>query len=195
MTYSEPKFVGKRIDISRERNKITITIHQQIERWQEALLLAWFAAWTYCGIVFTYALITSADSSIRWVFGICVAVWLYFFIRIGLVILWRFGGKEIISIGASDIQIKNAFWKRGKVQVFTMNNIFKFGVIKRSPTAFFAFLDHSFWVLGGEKVGFSYGGRRIQFGKQLSESDASRLANVVQTALNDYAKVSKKESK
>jgi hypothetical protein len=192
MTFSEPKFVGKRIEISREKNKISITIHQKIERWQEAVLLGWFAAWTYCGIIFTYALITAGDSSIRWVYGICVAVWLYFFIRIGLVILWRMGGKEIITIHPTAIHIKNAFWKRGKEQVFSMNNVFKFGVLKKSPTSFFAFLDDSFWVLGGERVGFSYSGRRIQFGKQVSEQEAGRIASVVQTALTDFSKASKK---
>ncbi|MDZ4750354.1 MAG: hypothetical protein SGI87_01980 [Flavobacteriales bacterium] len=175
----------------REKKKLTFIIHQKIERWQEALLVAWFAAWAYCGMVFTYYLITTTSSSEKFMFGICVAVWLYFFIRIGIVILWRLGGREIITVLPGEIHIKNAFWKRGKNQIFLMPNIFKLGLIKKSPTNFFAFLDQSFWVLGGERIGFSYSGRRLQFGKQLSENDAAKLTRMVEHAISEFGKISR----
>jgi hypothetical protein len=41
MNQSEPKFIGKRIKVIRSSQRIEAQISQRIERWQEALLLAW----------------------------------------------------------------------------------------------------------------------------------------------------------
>jgi hypothetical protein len=46
MNQTEPKFIGKRMSVIKSKEEIKIEISQQVERWQEALLIAWLLAWT-----------------------------------------------------------------------------------------------------------------------------------------------------
>jgi hypothetical protein len=187
-TQSDPKFIGNRISVVRSKEDIVITITQQIQRWQETLLMTWLAAWTFCGVVFIKYMIQSPHSSDRIFFAICTAVWMYFFYRIAKVFLWRKGGREIIRIHEGKISIINAYWKNGKAEDFYMQNIFKLGKVTSSPTNFLAFLDDSFWIIGGERVGFNYGTSKIRLGKQLASKDAELLVRVIESGMKEFSK-------
>jgi hypothetical protein len=188
MNQTEPKFIGKRIRVMREKDAINIEINQKIERWQEAMLFFWITAWTFCGGAFLYYAFNANSQSEQIFFIICSSLWLFFFIRITKVFLWRLIGKEMIRISKEGVSIRNAFGSWGKKELFVHQNIFKPGLIKRDPTSFLAFLDDSFWIIGGERVGFSYSGRRIQLGKQLTLHDAELLLRVMESAMREYKK-------
>ena len=188
MNQTEPKFIGKRIRVMREKDAINIEIHQRIERWQEAMLFFWITAWTFCGGAFLYYAFNASNQSEQIFFIICSSLWLFFFIRITKVFLWRLIGKEMIRISKAGVSIQNAFGSKGKKELFLHQNIFKPGLIKRDPTSLLAFLDDSFWIIGGERVGFSYSGRRVQLGKQLTMHDAELLLRVMESAMREYKK-------
>ena len=188
MNQSAPKFIGKRISILRGKDNLVITIQQKIERWQEAMLIAWLAAWTYCGVVFCYYLFNAQENSDRLFFIVITSLWLFFFVRIFKVLLWRLGGREIITIEKGKLSLRNAFWNWGKPQSYHIRSIFKLGLIKKNTTSFFAFLDDSFWIMGGDKVGFSYSGSKIQLGKQLNTRDAEALVRTMDFALKEFGK-------
>jgi hypothetical protein len=95
---------------------------------------------------------------------------------------------EIIRISREGVSIRNAFGSWGKKELFQHHTIFKPGIIKRDPASFLAFLDDSFWIIGGERVGFSYSGRRVQLGKQLTVHDAELLLRVMESAMREYKK-------
>ena len=185
MNQSEPKFIGKRIAVHRSKQSLKIEIGQQIERWQEALLIAWFSAWSFCGAVFIGYAYTSEDKNQQIFFVVCSSLWLFFFVRIAKVFIWRRIGKEIITINPGEVTIKNAFGRFGRTEKFASHNIFKLGVIKKSPTNFFAFLDDSFWIIGGDKVGFNYNGKKIRLGKQLNVRDTELLVRVIESGLRE----------
>ncbi len=188
MNHSEPKFIGKRIRIERSKNDFHIEITQKIERWQEAMLLFWLSAWTFCGGVFLFYAFNATNQTEQLFYIISSSLWLFFFVRISKVFFWRLAGKEIIDISSDGIRIRNSFGKWGKSQLFQQQNIFKLGLIKRESTSFLAFLDDSFWIIGGERVGFNYSGRRIQIGKQLSLRDAELLLRVIESAIREFKK-------
>jgi len=188
MNQTEPKFLGKRIRVIRSKHDITIEISQKIERWQEAMLFIWITAWTFCGGAFLYYSFNANSQSEQIFFIICSSLWLFFFIRITKVFLWRLIGKEVIEITREGLSIRNVFGTRGKRELFQHHNIFKLGLIKRDATSFLAFLDDSFWIIGGERIGFSYSGRRIQLGKQLALRDAELLLRVMESALREFKK-------
>ncbi len=185
-----PKFIGKRISVLRSKDDIVITISQQVERWQESLLLAWLLAWAFCGGVFIMYSFIAKEFSERMFFIICVGAWLFFFIRLVKVFLWRRGGREIIRISKGKVSLINAYWKKGKPEVFSMQHIFKLGLIKNEPTSFFAFLDNSFWIIGGDRIGFNYSGEKIRFGKQLSVKDSDLLVRVIESGIKEFGKIS-----
>lgn len=188
MTQSEPKFIGKRISVWRSKDQLTIEITQQIERWQEALLIGWLAAWSFCGIYFIGYAIIAPDTTQRIFFLLLSAAWLYFFVRITKVFIWRKKGKEIITLSNGKLILKNAFGNKGKSEEFPYHNIFKLGLVKADPTSFFAFLDDSFWIIGGDRVGFNFNGQKIRLGKQLSLNDSELLVRVIESGMREYKK-------
>ncbi|MFM7618296.1 MAG: hypothetical protein ACKO5Y_00495, partial [Bacteroidota bacterium] len=106
---SQPIFIGKRIRIERSKEELKISIGQQIERWQEALLYAWILAWTFCGGVFIFYAFTSQVPSERMFFGVSAGLWAYFFYRIVKVLLWRKMGREILTFSKGKMQLQMAF--------------------------------------------------------------------------------------
>jgi hypothetical protein len=186
MTQSEPKFIGKRISVTRSKDSLKVEITQQIERWQEALLITWLSAWTFCGIYFIYYVALATDTMQRVFFILLSLAWLYFFVRITKVFLWRKFGKEVITFSSGKMMLKNAFGEKGRSEEFSFHNIFKLGLIKPDPTSFLAFLDDSFWIIGGDRVGFSYSGHQVRLGKQLSPRDAELLVRVIESGLREY---------
>jgi hypothetical protein len=185
MNQSEPKFIGKRIKVTRSKEAITVEISQSIERWQEAMLFTWLIAWACCGSVFLYYAFSAAARSEQIFFIIASSLWLFFFVRILKVLMWRRMGKEILRLERGQMTLKNAIGKRGKQETFSYANVFKLGLIKRDPTSFLAFLDDSFWIIGGERVGFSYSGQKVRIGKQLQVKDAELLIRVIESAMRD----------
>ena len=188
MTDAAPKFIGKRIQVQKFKHEIRISISQQVERWQEAMLIAWLAGWTFCGMVFVGYAIQAPNFSERMFFIILSSVWLFFFVRIGKVLMWRKMGRELISITPEGMALKNAMGKRGKAEVFKLESILKLGIIKQEETHFLSFLDQSFWVIGGDRVGFNHGRSKIRLGKQLSIKDAELLVRTMDSAIREFKK-------
>ncbi len=186
MNQSEPKFIGKRIKVRRGRESLEVEITQQVQRWQETLLLAWLAAWTFCGVVFVYYAISTQVESERIFFIIASSLWLFFFVRILKVFLWRKVGKEILHFSDGKLRMKNSFGLWGRTEEFNYPHIMKLGLITKDPTSFLAFLDDSFWIIAGDRVGFNYNGQKIRLGKQLSVKDAELLVRVMESALKEY---------
>jgi hypothetical protein len=185
MTGSEPKFIGKRIAVRRTKGEIEIIITQQIERWQEAMLISWILAWFFCGVVIMANTFTAGGSMQIMLIVVC-SLWLYFFIRILKAYLWRKFGSEIMVMKAGKMTLKNAFGNFGKTEEFNYQHIFKLGLVKRDPGNFFAFLDDSFWVIGGERIGFNYSNSKIRIGKQLSLKDAELLIRVLESGIREF---------
>lgn len=192
MSQSAPQFIGKRISVVRSKDDIVITITQQIQRWQEAALIGWIAAWTFCGAVFIKYLVLSPYFSDRMFFAVCTAVWMYFFYRTLKVYLWRKGGREIVRLSPGKLTLINAYWTKGRPEEFLMQNIFKLGLIKHDATSFLAFLDDSFWIIGGDRVGFSYNGEKVRLGKQLNVQEATQLVRVLESGMREFSKKSTK---
>lgn len=180
MAQREEKQISKRVHFVRSPESLVITINQKVERWKESLLMAWLAAWLFCGIYFLAELIATTDSGLKTFLAISLAFWAFFLFRIGKVFFWRILGEEIIEITKETISIRNAMGPFGKKEVFRMNQIRKFGVIKYNSRSFFQFMDESFWIIGGDKFGFEYGGKRIQFGKQLNPKEVTALGRMLE---------------
>lgn len=186
MNQSAPKFIGKRISVRKDKKQLSIEITQQVERWQESLLIVWLAAWAFCGAVFIYYAVTATANTDRIFFLISSSLWLFFFIRITKVFLWRKFGREILNFSEGKLSLKNSFGKRGRQEVFNYQHIAKLGLVTKDPTSFLAFLDDSFWIIGGDRVGFNYSGQKVRFGKQLAVRDAELLIRVIESAMKEY---------
>jgi hypothetical protein len=181
--------IAPRILVSKTPDQeIYIEIDQKVERWKLSVLLSWLLAWTYCGGVFIYYALVAQVLSDRIFFIVCSSLWMYFFVRIGKAFLWRRMGMEKIWIRQGEMEIQNAFGKRGKKEKLKLKSIQKLGLIKSDPGNFLAFLDDSFWIIGGERVGFLHGSTQYRIGKQLDVRSAENLVRVLDSAIKAYSK-------
>ncbi len=185
----QEKQISDRIKVIKDGNvSIQVEISQRIPRWQESLLLAWLGGWTYCGGVFIYYAVVSQATSDKIFFIISSSAFLYFFVRIVKVFLWRVMGKEKLIISSNQLTIQNAFGSWGRKEVLKLSVMQKMGLIKSDSANFFAFLEDRFWVMGGERIGFVHGSTQYRIGKQLNVRESELLLQVLDSAIRAFRK-------
>lgn len=184
----EERNIGERIKFRKVGKDLQVVIGQKIPRWQEALLVSWLAAWTFCGVFFIYALAVETDENLKLFIIVTISFWAYFFFRILKVVVWRIDGAEELSISKGEMHLRNRFWKFGKKKTFIVSNIRKFNVVPYNQRVFLQFLEHSFWTIGGDRMQIEYGGNVIRFGKQLQDKEALALGQVIDKSLRENQK-------
>lgn len=184
------RLISERISIDETKNP-KIVILGRIERWKESLLLFWVAAWSFCGAVFLYYFL--ADTPMRYSLAmlIMLSFWLYFEWRILKVFLWRRVGFESIDFSLEEIIIQNNLYGHGKKRKFLINKVESFQLIVNSTKNFFAFMDNSFWVMGGQRIYFDYFGKKVVLGMQISDLETKKILSI----LNGQLRKSKKEGR
>ena len=109
--------------------------------------------------------------------------WAYFEYKVVNVWLWRKFGKERIRIIGDELEIKNDVLGYGKVRRYFISNIKDFGLIQYKDSSFSTVYGRSFWVIGGESLGFDHLGENVAFGRQLETRDAEQMAKVLKRLL------------
>lgn len=122
--------------------------------------------------------------------AITIGFWSIFEFRIGKVFLWRRSGKEIIEITSDKLQIRNKIGSTGKTHKFNIQHVMQFGKASHKPNSFWAFMDNSYWSMGGDTLAFKFMGKEYQFGKQLNEKESQGLVHVVGKGIREFGKKS-----
>ncbi len=177
------EFISERVSVERGPESLSIVISARLPRPKEALLVAWFTAWTACGAYFIWSLSQHPDEKTRTGLIIMLAFWLWFEWRIGRVLLWRLKGFEIWRLKGNILTVKDSILGYGKASDYFLDNIERFGTLQVDPTSWKWQLNDSFWVMGGERLGFEYTGRKVVLGKGLSAMEAQRAAQALDNAL------------
>jgi hypothetical protein len=146
--------------------------------------VAWFVTWTLCGAYFIYELTQpQADPKTRQGLLLMLAFWAWFEIRIGRVVLWRLKGFELWRLKGGVLSVKDSILGYGRAHEYFVENIQRFGPIGIDETSWKWQLNDSFWVMGGERIGFEHVGKKIAIGKGLTRQEAERAAQVLDRAL------------
>lgn len=187
------RFISDRISIQEDKHKLSVIILGKIERWKESLILFWLLAWSFSGAVFFYYFLSDSPYQYSLPMFILIAFWAYFEFKILRVFLWRRSGFEHIEFNDDLFSIKNNLKGFGKKQEFDVRSIDEFKGINQSNKNFFAFMDQSFWVLGGDQIFFRYNKKDIIFGKQIDKKEEKALILVLNGRLNkEKSKLRKK---
>jgi hypothetical protein len=107
-----------------------------------------------------------------------LAFWAYFEYMAVRTWAWRKWGKEIIEVEAGELRISANLKTFGSPAKYFTQNIKNFGPIRKS-TSFSSVYFNSFWILGGESLGFDYMGKKVAFGKQLDSEKAQKLSSLL----------------
>lgn len=178
------KFIGERISHQHKGGIFSLVIAATIERYKEALLLAWLLAWTTCGIFFLVQLFGPLERDAKLYLFVLLVFWAYYEYRITRIFLWRKYGYESLKMIGDKLYLRNVIRGRGKTREFFVENIENFLALEiKNPLL--KTMDSTFWLMGNDYIYFTYQGRVVSFGKQLMPRDAAELVKVLNRELSD----------
>lgn len=173
---SNIKHISERVSYKDHGDKLTVIISSKIERWKEGLLIMWLLGWTFSGAYFAYELFTQQhDDNMKIALVIMLSFWVFFEVRIGKALLWRKYGMEFLKLEDGQLFIKNSIKGYGKSLPYFCANIKNIHLLDKKDMSPLAFLENSFWFVGGETIGFYHKDKLVKLGKQLSKEEAKKL--------------------
>ena len=166
-----------------------MVVSARLPKGKEALLITWAIAWILCGAYVIYARTELAeDDPLRQYLLAFLAFWAYFAFKIGRVVLWRTKGFELWRIKDGSLTIKDSILGYGKASTYFVENIQKLGLLNFDETSIKWQLNDSPWVMGGERLGFEYLGKKAIFGKGITDEEARNVLSLLKQALTEERK-------
>lgn len=182
------EFLSDRVSVERAPGRLSVVISARLSRGREAVLVAWYVAWAFCGAYVLHEAWNAPPGRERQFMIAFLAFWLYFMVRIGRVVLWRIKGFESIRVRDGVLTIKNSILGFGKAADHYVENISRLGTLEVDRTSWKWQLNQSFWVMGAERLCFEHTGRQVIFGKGLTEEEARQVLAVIKAALTHERK-------
>lgn len=184
------EYLSDRVSVDRQADRTSVVISARVGKAQERLLLAWVVAWALCGAYMIHVLLgIPKGEPLRQFILVFLAFWAYYLIKIGKAALWRMKGFELWRIKNGTLTIKDSLFGYGKATDHFVDNIQKLGLINEDAASWKWQWNQSIWVIGGERLGFEYLGRKVVFGKGLTEEEARKLIPILKDALKQERKV------
>ena len=97
-------------------------------------------------------------------------------------------GFELWRLKDGVLTIKDSIFGYGRANEYFVENIQRFGPIAVEETSWKWQLNDSFWVIGGERLGFEHVGKKVVMGKGLTSEEAERAARLLERALKGSRK-------
>lgn len=173
------EFISERASIERQGNSASFVISARLPKKQLVLLVLWLSVWTLCGLAFVYEASVNRSPELRMPLWVMLAFWAYFELRILRVLLWRTKGFELWRAMEGELVIKNSLFGYGKASRYFIANIQRLGLLNMDKASWKWQMSDSFWTRGAEQLGFEYQGRKVAFGRGLSEQEAGRLVHLL----------------
>ena len=168
-------FESDRITVNETPEQLEIIISGKIPQNQFVLLSAWFIAWTLAGAYVISQMFTTLPDNTRIFMFVWLVFWIYFEYKVGSAWLWRKFGREVIRIREDKSEIRFELAYGGKGTEFKTSEILPLKNLEPQQGVFVKNYFSSFWVIGGETIGFQYQGKLYMFGRQISQHDADLL--------------------
>ncbi|MBK8340515.1 MAG: hypothetical protein IPK99_11220 [Flavobacteriales bacterium] len=177
------EFLSERVSMQRNGAHTSIVISPRLSAGKRTLLVTWTTAWTLCGAYILFELFGMPSGDQRSFTLAFMAFWTYFEIRLLRVVAWRLKGFELVRVKDGVITIKNSIVGYGRAHDFFIENIQGLGPLEIDPTSWKWQLNDSFWVIGGDRLGFEHLGKQVDFGKDLSEAEMTAVLRALKDAL------------
>lgn len=180
------EFISDRVSVEQRPDGLSVVVSARLPRSKETLLVAWAFAWLCCGAYMMWELVRQPAGPLRTYLAVFMGFWLLYAWRIGGVVLWRLKGFELWRLKDGVFTIKDSVFGYGRANDHFVENMQRFGVVAVDETSWKWQLNDSFWVKGGERLGFEYGGRKVVFGKSLTRAEAEKAARLLERAFAQY---------
>ena len=178
------EYLSERVSIDRRDGRASVVITARTTRGKQTLLVTWALAWITCGIIVIVerSKLPASDVARQYMLAF-LAFWAYFAVMIGRAVLWRLKGFELWRIKDGSVTIKDSLFGYGKAHTYFVDNIQKLGLLIIDESSWKWQWDRSAWVIGGERLGFEHLGKKIIFGKNLTDDEARKLVPILKNAL------------
>lgn len=186
------EFISDRISIERQGDGVSFVLGTRLPKREGNLLILWLIAWTACGMAFLWEGVRGTVPGSRLPLFIMLAFWAYFELRIIRVVLWRRKGFELWRVLDGELTIKNSLFRFGKANRYFIANIQRLGPLNMDKASWKWQMSDSFWTRGAEQLGFEYLGRKVAFGRGLTEEEAHKLVKVLSVELKRERKADQK---
>jgi hypothetical protein len=174
-------FIGDQISITSSDNEWNIVILSLRDKTKNILLFAWLFVWSVCGVIMITQYFASTNQDIKTVIIVWVGFWCYFEYKIARAHIWHKSGKEVINIKNGKLAYKKDVSGKAKALEYDCETIKNLRFIEPNENSFMETINNSYWVIGGEKLGFEYLGDEIKFGFQLKNEDAKALLKFIKS--------------
>lgn len=169
------EFIGKRISIKQKEQELSIVILSTINKVKRTLLFCWFFLWSVSGVIVFTQLLMTPDEKTKVALIVWMGFWTYFEYKIFSAYMWRRFGVEKIKLRDNKLFYKRDVAGRGKIKVFEYDFIKDFRIIDKNEDSLMDSLNHSYWVVAGERIAFDYYGKEIKLALQVSDEEAEGL--------------------
>lgn len=173
------EFISDRVSTERVDGGLSVVIGARIPKQRMALLWAWLALWTACGIYFMFELSRTTERDLLITLVVMLAFWAYFALRVARVAFWRAKGFELWKLNEGELTVKNSMAGYGKASRYFVENIQRFGLLQIDETSWKWQMSDSFWTRGAERIGFEYSGKKVAIGRGVTQEEARKLVQVV----------------
>ena len=182
------EYLSERVSVDRGKDRTSVVITARLPKSRETLLVSWAVAWTLVGAYMIWEVSRMPAGELRQYLLIFLAFWTYFEVKVLKAVVWRLKGFELWRIKDGTLTLKDSLWGFGKAREYFVDNIARLGLLNIDERSWKWQLNESFWVIGGERLGFEHLGKKIAFGKGLTEEEARQLLKVLQHALKQERK-------
>ncbi|MFM2286026.1 MAG: hypothetical protein RLZZ543_1523 [Bacteroidota bacterium] len=180
-------FESDRIALTETPDELEIVISGKVPKNQFLLLSAWLIAWTIAGIyVLTQVFQPQPQNTLLFMI-VWLAFWAYFEFKATSTWLWRKYGREVLRMKADSTELRFEVAYGGKGFAFKTADIRNVSSLEAQKGLFVKNYYSSFWVVGGETIGFYHQGKLHMMGRQIPEKDAALLMEKIAYRLRKWA--------
>ena len=178
------EFISDRVSVDRGDGRFSVVISARPSGGKRTMLLVWVTAWLLCGvlILFERAKVPVGDPLRQYLLAF-LAFWLYFMLQVGRATLWRFKGFELWRVKDGNLTVKDSLFGFGRATEYFAENVEGLGLLNIDRDSWKWQWNDSVWTIGGERLGFEHLGKKVAFGKGLTDEEAKRLVPLLKHAL------------
>jgi len=167
-----------RIKINKEEG-LEIEIAAYYDNQKQSLLILWMILWSMAGIGIASQFFFPGTEDMKMYLFVWLAFWLYFEYKVIYAYRWRRFGKERFYFENDRLIISREISGRSIPLPYEADFIKDMRIREENPRAFFTAMSQSYWSPGGEKIIFSYKGKDVFLGMELSNAESKMIVKTL----------------
>lgn len=162
-----------------------ISVKAYFDSQKQFLLSLWLILWSVGGIGIVTQFFTPLSSELKIYLVVWLGFWAYFEYKVIYAFRWRRYGIEKLLFEEESLLISREIAGRAIPARYDRNKIKNVRLYKPEKVSVFIALSQSYWSPGDPKLVLDYQGLEVNFGLELSDSEAKKLVDLVKKELKE----------